>query len=83
MIGSEGDCDDFVLAHQKLGVSEGLPQCFEVIGRHVVEGQHIEVLVACEEGMNLVDYEFFMLSGFGFDLGEGNNFIPLGFGHQQ
>lgn len=83
LVGSESDCDDFVFAHEELRVSEGLPESFEVISRHVVEGEYVEIFEPCEEGVHLVDDELFVLSGFGFDLGEGNDLIPFGFGHQQ
>ena len=44
LVAAKGHSDDFVLAHQKLWVSKRFPQSLEVIGGHVLEGKHVNVL---------------------------------------
>ena len=82
-ISAEGDSDNFVLAHQEFGVSEAFPKILEVIGAHVFEGENVEVFVAFEEVVDFIDYELFVVPHFGFDFGEGNDFISFGLWHQQ
>ena len=83
LIGPESNSHDLVLSHEELGVGKGLAQRFEVVGRHVVEGQDVDVFEATHEGMHLVDDELFVLSGLGGHLGQRNHFVLLGLRHQQ
>lgn len=83
LISAEGDADNFVLAHQEFGVSEGLPEILEVIGAHVFEGENVEILVFGHEVVNLIHDELLVLSHLGLHLGQRNNFISFGFRHQQ
>ena len=80
---SEGDSDHFVFAHEELGVGKGVLQALEVVGAHVVEGEHIEIPVLLEEGVHLLHDEFFMLTRLGLYLGQGDELVLLSERHQQ
>lgn len=83
LISSERHSNDFVLSHKELGVSQGLSERFEVIGAHIVEGKDVQIPVFLQKVVDLIDDELFMLSNFGLDLGQRNNFIFFGKWHQQ
>lgn len=83
LLSSKCYSDDFVFSHEEFRVRLALPEVFEVIGGHVIEGEDVKVFETSEEGVDFVDDEFFVLSGFGLDLGKGNEFVSFGLGHQQ
>lgn len=66
---SKSNSYDFVFAHEELRVGKGVLQTLEVIGTHVVKGEHVEVLILPEEGVHLLHDEFFMLTSLGLNLG--------------
>lgn len=83
LVGAECNSNNFIFAHKEFGVCECLSEWLEVVGAHVVEGENVEILKLFEEAVHLIDYELFVFSEFWFDFGEGDQFISLGFGHQQ
>jgi len=80
---SKCNTNNFIFAHQELRIWKGLSESLEIIGAHVFIRQNIEILILAEEAVHFLDNEFFVFSKFGFDLGEGDQFISLGFRHQQ
>ena len=80
---SESYSDHLVFSHEELGVGEGVLQTLEVVGAHVVEGEHIEVPELFEEVMHLLHDEFFMLTRLGLNLGQGDELVFLSERHQQ
>ncbi len=83
LIMSECNCDDFIFAHEKLGISECFAEGFEVVGAHVVKGEHIEELVLVEEGMHLVHNELFVFAHLGLHFSQRHYLVLLCDGHQQ
>jgi hypothetical protein len=67
-ISTEGDSQNSIFTHHELAVSKLFLEAFEVIGRHVVEGEDVEELILGHESLSSFNDKLFVLSGFGFGL---------------
>ncbi len=69
-ISSEGDSQDTIFSHHELAVGKFLFESLEVVSGHVVEREDVQILVLGHERVYFINNVFFMLSFFGFSLGQ-------------
>lgn len=80
---AKSNSNDFIFAHEELGVWECFAEGLEVIGAHVIEGEDVEVFELVKEGVDLVDDELLVLAHLGLYLSQRHYLVLLCERHQQ